>query len=105
GYLGLGFTDQKQQNFSSEFWKYDTAQDKWTQVASFPNGARSFGSALVINNVAFAGLGYASGVTRADWWKFGSNPTIGFIGNQTSVCIGASVTFTDTSSFGPSKWA
>ncbi len=60
GYVGMGYNkdldeDERQRN---DFWKYDAANDYWTQVADYDGNARYFAVAFVANEKAYVTTGY-----------------------------------------------
>ena len=61
GYIASGEV-RKASGLGTEWTKkafeYNPATDTWTPIADFPSDGRSAGSAFVINNIAYCGLGY-----------------------------------------------
>src|SRR5690606_27281625 len=53
GLAGSGATQQKE----PKTFQYDAAADNWAQKKSFPDTARSYGTAFVANGRAYCGLG------------------------------------------------
>jgi N-acetylneuraminic acid mutarotase len=77
GYLGTGRYPASSSTFTyyNDFWRYDPANDSWTQIPSLPASTRIGASSVVINNIAYVGLGF-NGVSTAfnDWWSY--NPDV-----------------------------
>lgn len=76
-----------QSDYVDEFWEYKPATDQWTQRASFPGGIRYNMSSLVIDNVAYLGLGTDQNTYQNDWWQYNPGNNVwteqnAFIGGQ-----------------------
>ncbi|HXS35688.1 MAG TPA: kelch repeat-containing protein [Flavipsychrobacter sp.] len=59
GYISSGAVDTEVTNT----YQYDPSTDMWTSKASFPGTPRQAGSAFVLNNIAYCGLGMSSYTT------------------------------------------
>ena len=62
-YVGTGFTYTEPNNTPVTFkdiWKYNLAEDSWTQVADYDGNPRYGMSVFVIEDVAYLGMGYDS---------------------------------------------
>lgn len=76
-----------QSDYVDEFWEYKPTTNQWTQRASFPGGIRYNMSSLVIDNVAYLGLGTDQNTYQYDWWQYNPGNNIWtaqnhFIGGQ-----------------------
>ncbi len=52
-----------------------SGQNTWTQKSNFPGASRYSVASCAINDNAYVGTGYNSGVTYSDWWEY--NPVTG----------------------------
>lgn len=57
GYVALGRTGLRS-GALKDCWEYNPDSDKWTQKANFPGVARVKATAVVLNGLAFVGLGF-----------------------------------------------
>lgn len=60
-YVGLGETrDSAAYPYTdfSDFWKYDSNTDSWTQIADFPGTAKVNAVGFSINGIGYVGTGY-----------------------------------------------
>lgn len=60
-------------NVNTEIWKYDINNDEWSQVNSFPYGARTGASALSVGNKGYMGLGISTldnSIVYNDWYEY-----------------------------------
>jgi N-acetylneuraminic acid mutarotase len=74
-YCGLGMDS----GFYNDFYSYDTLTGFWSISDSLPALGRSFAIAAVVNNTAYAGLGWsfsASETLYHDWWEFSTSTDI-----------------------------
>jgi PKD repeat protein/N-acetylneuraminic acid mutarotase len=70
-YAGLGCINAEQRIYSSQFFRYDPAQDAWQQLDDFPGGARFAPIAFALNGKGYIGLGYDAALNlRGDMWEF-----------------------------------
>jgi len=58
-----------------DMWEYDPALDRWTHQGEMPIGKRVKGSACVVGDEVYIGLGFAGRVERdssylRDWWRY-----------------------------------
>lgn len=71
-FFGLG-TDANN-NFLSDFWKYDSGSDTWTRIADFPGGGRTKASGFTFNGRGYiiAGVAKSSGIisSQKDVWQY-----------------------------------
>jgi hypothetical protein len=58
GYVMGGVTPSDE--MSSQFWEYNFDTNEWTDKGTMPGGARAGGSAFVIGNDVYVGLGFTS---------------------------------------------
>ena len=65
-YVGAGFNGY---SFSSRFWKYNPAADKWTQLNDFTGHTRATATATTNTEKCFLGTGYNTN-TLNDWWEY-----------------------------------
>ncbi|MBL7949991.1 MAG: T9SS type A sorting domain-containing protein [Bacteroidia bacterium] len=56
---------------TADMWKYDPFADSWIQIADYPMGMQA-GECFTINGVAYAGSGWRSGNSFANWYKYSS---------------------------------
>lgn len=72
GYVGLGISFVgATTNVFSDFWRYDPANNTWTQLGNFEGGARSKAAVFVLNGSAYVGTGInAQFGFLNDWWKY-----------------------------------
>ncbi len=72
GYVGTGLDSLNM--VRTDFWKYDTLTDSWSQVADFPGTARRDAVAFVIDSFAYVGTGIndssAWGTIMADFYRY-----------------------------------
>ncbi|GDX53230.1 hypothetical protein LBMAG27_22770 [Bacteroidota bacterium] len=72
GYLGTGLDSANM--VRTDFWKYDTLTDSWSQVADFPGTARRDAVAFVIDSFAYVGTGIddssAWGTIMSDFYRY-----------------------------------
>src|ERR1700759_2705863 len=55
----------------NDFWKYDAANDSWTQVASMPAGTeRSSAVAFSVNGKGYVGTGFDGNYYRNDFYQY-----------------------------------
>lgn len=69
GYVGTGYDD----NWLKDFYRFDpnaAEGSQWTVVNGFPGYKRRYGSAFVIDDVAYICLGENNGSLVEDFWKF-----------------------------------
>lgn len=66
-YVGSGYDG----NYKQDFYSYDPAANKWTEIASIP-GARQYASAFAVNGKGYAGMGY-DGNHKQDFYEY--NPS------------------------------
>ncbi|PWL30405.1 MAG: hypothetical protein DCO96_05330 [Fluviicola sp. XM-24bin1] len=57
-------------NYTSNMYMYDPAQDQWYLAANFPGGVRYQLSALAVDGKGFVGLGTDQDLYRQDWWEY-----------------------------------
>lgn len=57
-------------NYTSNMYMYDPAQDLWYQAANFPGGLRYQLSALAVGDKGYVGLGTDQDLYRKDWWEY-----------------------------------
>jgi hypothetical protein len=62
GYVGLGYGIT-----GSNFWKYNSQANKWSEIAPFPGSDRLRAASFVIGNKAYVGLG---GINLHDFWRY-----------------------------------
>ncbi|HXS37977.1 MAG TPA: kelch repeat-containing protein [Flavipsychrobacter sp.] len=73
GYMALG---NDSLTFKKDLWEYDPGTNAWTQKADFPGGVRAFAGCFVINNKAYVGGGYDTGIADPskpainDFWEY-----------------------------------
>ncbi len=72
GYVGTGLDSLN--IVRTDFWKYDTLTDSWSQVADFPGTARRDAVAFVIDSFAYVGTGIddssAWGTIMSDFYRY-----------------------------------
>lgn len=68
GYYGLGTNDDE--DYFTDFYKYDPVKDLWTQIADFPGIARAYGVSTSNDTHGFAGLGYDGNDELTDFWQY-----------------------------------
>ena len=72
GYLGTGLDSANV--VRTDFWKYDTLTDSWSQVADFPGAARRDAVAFVIDSFAYVGTGIDDssswGTIMSDFYRY-----------------------------------
>lgn len=66
-YAGTGFTNS--QDIKSDMWRYDPAQNSWTQQADFGGGFRSNAFGFALNGKGYVGGG-TNGGASADMWCY-----------------------------------
>lgn len=72
GYLGTGYGAEDITK-SSDFWKYDPANNTWTQIIDFGGGNRYAATSFVIDNYAYMGggdFGNPDNFYFKDMWRF-----------------------------------
>jgi N-acetylneuraminic acid mutarotase len=57
-------------SYSTDLWEYKPINNSWTQRASFPNGSRYQLVSLVIDDIAYVGLGTDENAYTNDWWMY-----------------------------------
>ncbi|XOV67228.1 MAG: T9SS type A sorting domain-containing protein [Fluviicola sp.] len=57
-------------NYTSNMYMYDPAQDLWYLGPSFPGGVRYQLSALAVDGKGYVGLGTDQDLYRRDWWEY-----------------------------------
>ncbi len=67
GYWGMGRNDD---DYLSDFWKYDPQKDSWTQVKDFPGTPRAHGVSASTGSKGYAGLGYDGNNDLGDFWEY-----------------------------------
>jgi len=69
GYWGMGKDDD---NYLSDFWKYDPEKNSWSEVAPFPSTAKPRAYNISISNgvKGYVGLGYDGDKDLADFWEY-----------------------------------
>ena len=65
-FLGLGYDRNTK---LKDFWMYDPATDKWTEIAEFPGSARYGSIAFSINDIGYVGAGFDDN-TLKDFWAY-----------------------------------
>ena len=56
-YAGLGETGSEQ--YPTQFFKYNSTTDEWSQIASFPGSGREHAVAFTLNGQGYVGLGFS----------------------------------------------
>ncbi len=86
GYVGTGYDG----DYRNDFWEYDPAANKWTEVEALPTTSgsvgRQYATAFVVNNKAYVGLGF-DGNFRQDFYEYTPNAE-GGTWNQVTSFIG-----------------
>ncbi|HTB07964.1 MAG TPA: kelch repeat-containing protein [Bacteroidia bacterium] len=69
-YYGCG--DSGTGVYMATFWEYDPSLDKWTSLAPFPGGQRSWPAGFCLNGKLYMGTGNDNSVSAAsnDWWQY-----------------------------------
>ena len=67
GYWGMGYDDD---NYLTDFWKYNADKNSWTQVASFPGTPRAYNVSISNGKKGFVGLGYDGNKDLSDFWEY-----------------------------------
>lgn len=75
GYVGTGFNDANSTNigYMVDFYRFDptaASGSQWTQVSGFGGEKRRYGTAFVINDVAYICCGESNSTNVVDFWKF-----------------------------------
>jgi N-acetylneuraminic acid mutarotase len=71
-YVGTGFDGNLtvDNGYKKDFWQYDPATNKWTQVADYLGGTRMYSSAFVVGNKAYVGLGWNGSGYYQDFYTY-----------------------------------
>lgn len=69
GYVGTGYNRDLDTEELSDFWRYDTENDSWSQVADFAGGPRYSAVAFSIGDNGYVGTGYDGNFLK-DFWKY-----------------------------------
>ncbi len=67
GYWGMGRDDD---DYLTDFWKYDPVKDSWSQVADFPGTPRAYNISTSNGTTGFVGLGYDGDNDLDDIWSY-----------------------------------
>jgi len=70
GYFGLG---KDEDEYLSDFWKYDPVNNSWTQLGNFPGTPRAFNAYTNTADKGYMGLGSDGKVDYNDFWEY--NPS------------------------------
>ncbi len=72
GYVGLGYNRDNDGDFQelNDFWKYDPAANKWTQLKDFPGGRRYNVVSIGIGENGYLGTGYDGTSWFGDFWRY-----------------------------------
>ncbi len=105
GFIATGEIGALSYSGTSSMYVYDNITDSWSPSVAFSGGARINSFGVGIGNTAYLGTGtdYTTSSAQNDVWKFiyCPTPSVGSITGMTSgadtVCIGSTITLTDTS--------
>jgi len=68
GYYGMG--RDRDNDYIADMWRYDPANDSWTQVASFPGTLRTYNFSVANDTKGYVGTGYDEKYDLADFWEY-----------------------------------
>ncbi|MBI4931866.1 MAG: gliding motility-associated C-terminal domain-containing protein [Bacteroidetes bacterium] len=100
-YVGTGTINVGTGPCLTDFWQYDPSTNIWTQMTSFPGGAREVSVGFSIGCYGYIGTGWTNDIPatiKNDFWEFippsGGIPVIIINSTNVSICNGQSVTLT-----------
>jgi N-acetylneuraminic acid mutarotase len=67
GYWGMGKDDE---DYLTDFWKYDVSKNSWSRVDSFPGTPRAYNVSISNGVKGYVGLGYDGDKDLADFWEY-----------------------------------
>jgi N-acetylneuraminic acid mutarotase len=67
GYWGMG---RDNDDYLTDFWRYDPGKNSWSLVDSFPGTPRAFNISISNGIKGYVGLGYDGNNDLADFWEF-----------------------------------
>ncbi|MCF8361131.1 MAG: hypothetical protein K9G70_00770 [Prolixibacteraceae bacterium] len=67
GYWGMG---RDNDDYLTDFWKYDPVKNTWTQVADFPGTPRAYNVSTSTGTKGYVGLGYDGDNDLNDAWVY-----------------------------------
>lgn len=67
GYYGLGRNDDE---YLSDFWRYDPNTNIWSKMADFPGVPRAYGASVSNGIYGYTGLGYDGDNDLSDFWRY-----------------------------------
>lgn len=67
GYWGMGKDDDGN---LTDFWKYDSEKNSWSEVASFPGISRAYNVSISNGSKGYIGLGYEGDSVLSDFWEY-----------------------------------
>lgn len=69
-YVGLGYNDDSDNEYLTDFWKCDPSNEQWTRIADFPGSGRSSAVAFSVNGKGYVGTGYDGENKLKDIWEY-----------------------------------
>lgn len=70
-YVGLGYCYKNWNNvYYTDFWKYDSKTDKWSQIADFIGEPTSSAVSFSINGKGYVGLGSKNGIFSQNFYEY-----------------------------------
>ncbi len=103
GYVGIGFSTGGN---NSGFYIYDPVANTWTQTNNFGRPGSFNVFCATVGNLPYVGCGIdPAGSYVIDTWTWADSCTLAInLGNDTTLCSGATITLTDTNSSTQHLW-
>ncbi len=97
GYIGTGRGEND--NYMRDFYQYDPANDKWTQIASMGGDGRTGAVAVTYNGKAYVTTGANNGSNLIDMWMYDPSTAVWTAKAKLNVNTAWTIPRTDGSAF------